>query len=259
MLSLYVVTACGAILAGFVQGISGFGFGLVAMSLWAWLLEPRLAATLIVFASLLGQMLTVRTLKQGFAPTLLAPYIAGGLLGIPLGVLALPHLDMTTFRALLGGLLALWCPAMLLAPRLPRVTAGGAAADGAAGLMGGILGGLGGFTGVIPALWCTLRAYPKQTQRSVIQTFNLSMLLVTMLAYLTAGIVTADMLPFFAIVAPAILVPTLLGARLYARLSEARFRQMILGLLAASGVALLASAAGDVFAPRGPAPAQTAR
>lgn len=249
MLTLYVIAAAGAVVAGFVQGISGFGFGLVAMSIWAWALEPRLAATLIVFASLLGQILTARTLRQGFDARLLAPYILGGLAGIPLGVLALPHLDMATFRALLGGLLAIWCPAMLLAPRMPRVTAGGRVADGAAGLAGGVLGGLGGFTGVVPALWCTLRAYPKQTQRSVIQTFNLSMLLVTMVTYLATGIVTADMMPFFAIVAPAILLPTLAGAKLYAGMSEARFRQLILGLLATSGVALLASAAASLLAP----------
>jgi uncharacterized membrane protein YfcA len=55
-------------------------------------------------------------------------------------------------------------------------------------------------------------------------------------------VVTREMLPLFAIVAPAMLVPTLLGARLYIGISEARFRQIVLGLLTASGVALLASA-----------------
>ena len=36
----------GAATAGFVQGLTGFGFGLVAMSFWAWVLDPRLAAVL---------------------------------------------------------------------------------------------------------------------------------------------------------------------------------------------------------------------
>lgn len=49
------------------------------------------------------------------------------------------------------------------------------------------------------------------------------------------------MLPYFAIVAPAMLVPTLLGARVYIGISEARFRQIVLSLLTASGIALLAS------------------
>jgi hypothetical protein len=42
--SVLWVVALGAVAAGFVQGLSGFGFGMVAMSFWAWTLEPRLAA-----------------------------------------------------------------------------------------------------------------------------------------------------------------------------------------------------------------------
>ncbi|WP_204316132.1 hypothetical protein, partial [Serratia marcescens] len=60
--------------------------------------------------------------------------------------------------------------------------------------------------------------------------------------YVVTGTVTAEMLPMFAIVAPAMLIPTLLGARLYHRVSEATFRRIVLSLLAASGVALLVSA-----------------
>jgi len=240
--SLYLVIILGAGVAGLVQGLSGFGFGLVAMSFWVWTLEPRLAATLVVFGALLGQILAAATVRRGFGLKLLAPFVLGGLAGIPIGVALLPHLDMHAFRAILGGLLVVWCPAMLLAKRLPKITAGGRMADGMAGLAGGIFGGIGGFTGVVPTLWCTLRGFPKETQRAVIQNFNLSMLLVTMGTYLATGLVTADMLPFLAVVAAAILVPVLLGARLYIGMSEVRFRQIVLGLLTASGIALLVSA-----------------
>lgn len=238
----YLVVALGAAVAGFVQGLSGFAFGMVAMSFWAWALEPRLAATLAVFGALTGQILAAATVRRGFDWRRLLPFVAGGLAGIPLGVALLPHLDMHWFKALLGTLLVVWCPAMLLSPRLPRISAGGRLADGAVGLAGGIMGGIGGFTGALPTLWCTLRGYEKDAQRAVIQNFNLSMLAATMATYLATGVVTRQMLPLFAIVAPAMLVPTLLGTRLYIGISEARFRQIVLGLLTASGVALLASA-----------------
>ncbi|HRO79783.1 MAG TPA: sulfite exporter TauE/SafE family protein [Alicycliphilus denitrificans] len=239
---VYLVVALGAAVAGFVQGLSGFAFGMVAMSFWAWALEPRLAATLAVFGALTGQILAAATVRRGFDWRRLLPFVAGGLAGIPLGVALLPHLDMHWFKALLGTLLVVWCPAMLLSPRLPRISAGGRLADGAVGLAGGIMGGIGGFTGALPTLWCTLRGYEKDAQRAVIQNFNLSMLAATMATYLATGVVTRQMLPLFAIVAPAMLVPTLLGTRLYIGISEARFRQIVLGLLTASGVALLASA-----------------
>ena len=33
--SVLLIVALGAVAAGFVQGLSGFGFGMVAMSFWA--------------------------------------------------------------------------------------------------------------------------------------------------------------------------------------------------------------------------------
>lgn len=237
----WLLVVVGAAAAGFVQGLSGFAFGMVAMSFWAWALEPKLAAALVVFGSLTGQLLAAFSVRRGFDWKRLLPFIAGGLVGLPLGVALLPRLDTQVFKALLGGLLVVWCPLMLLARQLPRLTHGGRVADGLAGAVGGVMGGLGGFTGVAPTLWCTLRGYDKDVQRAVIQNFNLSMLLVTFAVYLSQGLITRDMLPLFGLVAPAMLVPTLLGTRLYIGISEPAFRRIVLGLLTASGVALLAS------------------
>lgn len=234
------IVAIGAAVAGFVQGLSGFAFGMVAMSFWAWVLDPRLAAALAVFGALTGQLLAVFSVRRGFNWPLLWPFLLGGLAGIPLGVLILPHLDMDWFKAVLGALLALWCPVMLMAQRLPRI-GGNRLGDGAVGLVGGVMGGIGGFAGSVPTLWCTLRGFGKDTQRAVIQNFNLSMLAVTMATYLATGIVTRDMAPMFAVVAPAMLIPTLLGTRLYIGISEVTFRRLVLGLLTCSGLTLLAS------------------
>jgi hypothetical protein len=38
--------AGGAAIAGLVQGISGFAFAMVAMSIWVWGVEPQLAAVM---------------------------------------------------------------------------------------------------------------------------------------------------------------------------------------------------------------------
>jgi uncharacterized membrane protein YfcA len=122
------------------------------------------------------------------------------------------------------------------------VRRGGRLADAVAGALGGVMGGIGGYTGVIPTLWCTLRGFDKDAQRVVVQNFNLAALAFAMAGYVAAGVVTRDMLPMFAIVAPAMLIPALIGARVYVGIGEARFRQVVLGLLTLSGVALLGSA-----------------
>ncbi len=236
-----LIIMAGAIAAGFIQGLSGFGFGLVAMSFWAWSLEPRLAAALAVFGALTGQIVAAVTVRRGFDLRRLAPFVLGGLLGLPLGLFLLPRLDVQVFKAFLGALLVVWCPAMLLSAQLPRITRGGRIADGLIGAGGGVMGGLGGFTGVLPTLWCTLRGMDKDAQRAIVQNFNLAILLVTFASYIASGVISSATLPFFAIVAPAMLIPSLLGARLYIGISEATFRKIVLSLLTATGVALLAS------------------
>ena len=75
-----------------------------------------------------------------------------------------------------------------------------------------------------------------------IQNFNLAALSMTMAAYLFTGTVTRDMIPLFAMVAPALLIPSLLGARLYKGLSETGFRRVVLSLLTASGLMMVVSA-----------------
>jgi uncharacterized membrane protein YfcA len=242
------IIVLGAAVAGFVQGLSGFGFSLVAMSFWAWTLEPRVAAVVAVFGALTGQLLAAATVRRGFHWPRLLPFVAGGLLGIPLGLLLLPRLDAAGFRTFIGTVLAVWCPIMLFAANIPRITAGGRGADALAGLAGGVMGPLGGATGAIPTLWCTLRGFDKDGQRAVIQNFNLATLAVTFAAYLWTGVVTREMLPLLVLVAPVMLVPVLLGARLYIGIGELAFRRVVLGLLTASGVALLVSSLPKLLA-----------
>ena len=236
----------GAVVAGFVQGLSGFAFGMVAMSFWVWGLEPRVAAVLTVFGALTGQITAAFTLRRSPRWSVFWPFFCGGLIGVPLGVLLLPHLNALLFKFLFGLLLVLWCPAMLFASGLPRI-GGSQLKDGLAGAAGGVLGGFGGFTGVVPTLWCSLRGFDKELQRSIVQNFSLAALTLTMVGYLLAGTVTPDLWPKMAIVAPAMLLPSLLGARIYGGLSETAFRRTVLLLLTCAGLAMLVASTPQLF------------
>lgn len=235
----------GAVAASFIQGLSGFGFGLVAMSIWAWGVEPQLAIVLSVFGGLTGQITAAIALRRRMGWRVLGPFLIGGLAGIPIGIAILPLIDPYLFRIMLGTFLVLWCPFMLLANRLPPLCMDGhpleRLADGLIGLGGGILGGLGGLTGALPSLWCTLRQMGKERQRAIVQNFNLATLAGTMVAYSVSGTVKLHMLPTFGVLLPAILLPALLGSHLYVRMSEIAFRTLVLLLLTLAGITLLMS------------------
>jgi hypothetical protein len=231
----------GTALAGFVQGLSGFAFGLVAMSVWSWTIAPQLAAPMVVFGSVIGQLLAVGVLRRGFDLRRAAPFIVGGVFGVPLGVWLLHDVDPRLFRGGVGLFLIVYCSIMLMARHLPVVTHGGRFADGVVGWIGGVMGGLGGLTGPAPTLWCTLRGWDRDAQRAVFQSFNLVMQVLTLVTYVVSGTITPAMLGIFAVIAPAVVVPTLLGLRLYRRISTAAFQRLVLFLLLISGVLLVAS------------------
>ena len=239
MVSDLPLLVVGAAVAGFVQGLSGFAFSMVAMSFWVWGLEPRVAAVMAVFGSLTGQLVAVFSVRRGMRLRALAPFLAGGMVGIPIGVAILPYLNPHLFKLILGLVLVAWCPVMLFSQHLPRVAAGGRLADALAGAAGGLMGGIGGFTGIIPTLWTTLRGLEKDHQRAIIQNFNLAALSFTMAVYFATGAITPDMIPLLPVVGVALLVPALLGAKAYVGLSQEAFRRVVLSLLSLSGLAML--------------------
>jgi uncharacterized membrane protein YfcA len=234
-----VIVVVGTAVAGFVQGLSGFGFGLVAMGIWAWSLDPVLAGPLVVFGSLIGQFVASGALWRALNPWRALPFVLGGLAGVPLGVLLLRYINPIAFKASVGLLLVVWCPLMLFARELPRIQRGGRWADAGVGWIGGIMGGLGGLTGPAPILWSTLRGWDRHTQRGVFQVFNICMQALTLAVYFVSGTLPREVLPLFAVMVPAMLVSTAAGFVLYRRFSDLVFRRVVLGLLTVSGAVLI--------------------
>jgi uncharacterized protein len=244
---LITFVALGAAVGGFVQGLSGFAFGLTAMAIWAWCIEPVTVGPLVAFGSLFGQIFSIGAVRRGLDLGLIWPLVAGGVLGVPLGVALLPHLDPLVFKLGVGVLLLVWCPTMLVVRDIPRITGGGRLADALVGWIGGIMCGIAGLNGPAPILWTTLRGWERDRQRAVFQTFGLVTQALTIAAYLAIGIIEAGTTRLFVVIVPAMLIPTLLGARLYRRFTDTGFRRVVLGLLSASGAMLVATSIAALF------------
>jgi len=211
----------------------------VSLAFWVWVVPPETAGPLVVACSLLGQLLNGRTTLRGLRSPAVWPFILGGVAGVPVGALVLPLLSPAAFKLGLGVLLAVWCPVMLLAGRLPAVTVGGRGADALAGWAGGVMGGIAGLSGPAPTLWVALRRWGKGDQRAMFQAYHTTMHTLSLVAFLVRGLVGETELRYFALAAPCMLLPILAGTRLYARLSDRGYRRIVLGLLSAAGLVLI--------------------
>ena len=242
-----LIVAAGAAGAGLLQGLTGFAFSLVALSIWTWALTPQQAAPLAVFGALLGQFASLTAIRGGFDMPRIAPMIVAGWLGVPIGALLLHNADPERFKLVIGVLLSGFCLFTLIVRDLPTIRGGGRGIDAAAGLIGGVLGGLGGMSGFIPALWTQLRGWKRDLRRATMQAYNIAMHVVTIAVYWGTGEIRQVDWKLFLVVAPAMLIPSYLGARVYRRASDNAFKQIVLVVLLLTGVALAYHAARAIW------------
>jgi uncharacterized protein len=220
-----------------VAGLSGFAFGLVAASLWLYLLSPLQTATLIVGFGLIVQGYSVWTLRRSLDWRKLWPFLLGATIGVPVGVTLLTWTDPHKLRVGVGLLLIIYSAYAFFRPAL-KLTTGGRLADATIGFLNGILGGLTGLAGILVTIWSGLRGWPKDVQRAVFQPVAVFIFAFSALWLGAKGAVTLDTVKLFLIGLPLLIAGTWLGLTLFGRLNEAAFRKLVLMLLFASGVTL---------------------
>ncbi|HUJ00941.1 MAG TPA: sulfite exporter TauE/SafE family protein [Usitatibacter sp.] len=234
-----VLVFCGAFAGGLVNGVTGFGTGLTALPIWVNVLPPLLASPLTVICSVVGQVQTLPAIWHAIDPRRLAPFVLGGLLGVPLGVALLPHVEPIAFKMAVGILLVASCTFLLLKPTHAPWTHGGAAADSAIGIAGGILGGLAGLSGLLPTLWAELRGWEKDARRAVFQGYNLSILAFALVSQATRGFLTPELGRLLLFALPGTIAGAWMGRSVYRRLDTRVFSKLVLALLLAGGLGIV--------------------
>ncbi len=241
--STLALVLTGALLAGFTTGFAGFGTALVASGLWFHALPPAMVPPLAVLASVAGQIVGLMTVRRSFDWARTLPYLIGGALGVPVGVMALAAVSPFLLRISIGVFLVLYPAHLLLHRRAWQIgTWGGKTADGIVGLGGGFLGGFAGLSGPLPLIWLQLRGGKTDAQRATYQPFNLIVLTLAGIAMAVTGQVTPHVLWMALLCLPATLGGAWLGARIYVGVSPQTFQRVILGLLFLSGCILIVQA-----------------
>lgn len=94
-------------LAGFVHGVTGFGFALVAIPLLPLLMNLKEAVPLVVLLVLIASGIKLFTVWSHYSWRLGLGLVMGCCVGVPLGVYVLIRLDETLLRHMLGGVMLL--------------------------------------------------------------------------------------------------------------------------------------------------------
>lgn len=225
------------ILASALSSIAGFAFSAICGAMLFHLADdPVQIVQVMIVCSIANQAAMVWAIRRSVQWRRLGVFLAGGVIGLPIGVSALLYLDRHLYTEVLGVFLLVYGGYMLV--RRPIVLhRQPVALDVLAGLFGGITGGAVGFPGATVTIWCGFKGWSKDGQRAVFQPFILVMQVAALLTISlvrrsghSVGFNPLDLLCVF----PGLL-GTALGMACYRRLSDSHFALAVNILLVVSG------------------------
>jgi uncharacterized membrane protein YfcA len=229
-----------------VGSVAGFAFSAVSQAALAPVMnDPVRLVQILMVCSITTQSFAIVSLWRHMDWRRLPFHLAGGALGLPVGVYLLLHLGLVGFHAAIGALLLVYGSYVLL--RRPFVLSwGGWPAEMAVGFLGGITGGLAAFPSTAITVWCSMKGWDKARQRGVYQPFILAMQFMALatIALMRTHTGSATMGAYAMLSDAIVFVPgTLLGSwfglHIFKKISDQSFRRCLGALLALSGVLMI--------------------
>lgn len=221
--------------AATVRGFAGFGAGMIYIPVAAALYGPKVAAaTLLLFDLPAVIPATIRLLPQADVRDV-APIALGGLVGVPLGFLALSALDPVAARWAISAIVIVCVAALASGWRVRRDV--GPAVSGGVGVVAGFLNGLAQIGAPPVVLFWLGRDRAPATIRASASLYFLIGSGVTMTTYLIGGLITREVVLLALVLAPVYAAGLWLGSLLFGFASPVFYRRFAYGVIAAAAVA----------------------
>ena len=231
--------ACALVMAAgsMVLGLAGFGNALVAMAFLPYFMPPATAIAVLTIYTVVFTIVILIPVRRHLLPRGVMYLLIGTVLGTPLGVWTLVAVSASTLTRIIGGVLIL---VVLLewAGAAPARLAGRHWGLGA-GLAAGLAGGAVGMPGPPVVVYSTTQGWSPQTIKANLQVFFFVNQIAILAGYWWVGLLTREVWRLTASFAVPAAAGTVLGILLFSRVDHVRFRQLVFGILFASGVVLL--------------------
>ena len=218
------------LLASCVQGILGFGFGMITISFAALHFPIQEAVPLVTGYALLVNSYLAYRLKSHVEARGLWPIVVGGLLGVPLGVAFLQHVREGLLLLTLGAVMLVHVTWSLRLPD-PSALDPGRRWAVFAGLCSGAFGASLGTAGPPVVMYGSAKPWDKNQLRGTLQAFFLICCSVQMALYWASGLMTVQLLQMNLLLAPVVAVGGVLGLRASRAMNQKFFRKLVLTVL----------------------------
>jgi uncharacterized membrane protein YfcA len=221
----------------FTQSVSGFGLALVSMPILAGIIGIRTATPLIVLVAILAELILLVRYRSVINVKAVWRMVLAGMIGIPLGVLALKYLDERIVLSALGALIVLYAVYALSKFKLPALD--GNSWPFGFGFISGVLGGAYNISGPLVIVYGDCRRWQPQEFKGNLQGFFLLGSVVAVVSHALAGNITREVLNLYLLSLPAIGLGLVLGLSLDKFINPVIFRKIVLIGLVIAGLSLM--------------------
>lgn len=223
--------------AGFVQGFSGFGSIMIALPLLSQFIDIKTIIPLVALFALYINGSLILQLHNHCRWKRYVPMLVATLPGIPLGVYILKTVPVSVLTLMTGIIIFLFSLYSLFASTPTRRLGNFWAA--VAGFTAGCLGGSIGANGPPIIIYTSLQPWTKdEIKANMVIYFLIAGVFISSM-HATAGLITLNVLTYFAIGFPVLALSVFVGARCYKRLTDRNYRQLINILILALGVLMV--------------------
>jgi len=229
--ALVIGSAC------FVQGLAGFGIGLVSLAFLPYLMSPAHAIVLITLYAAIFTVVIFIPLRRDFTLRGMIALTIGTILATPAGVWILAGLSADVLTRLIG-LVLLLIVALEWFGLYPERLSGRGWGFGA-GVAAGLLGGAIGTPGPPVILYAAAQDWSPRTVKANIQAFLIVNQTVIMIGYWWTGLLDREVWCLTWLYAAPAVAGLAAGMLLFKRLDRARFRRVVFAVLFVSGLVLL--------------------
>ena len=242
--SLLAIGLITLLLAGLVQGLTGFGFALVCVPILTLFISPKTVAPMIVIYGVMTNAIILYHARKSAQPRHVWPLALGGVIGVPIGARLLVILSPDALRLLIGVTVTLAALFMALGVRfhIKRERLAFAPVGFASGLLSGSIA-IGGPPVI---LFFTNQGIPRTVFRANITIFFSGISLAAIISFAVAGLFTREALGYVAWFFPAPFVGVLAGNRLTHHLPERLFRSIALVVVAVAGILSILNGIGVI-------------
>lgn len=226
--------------AGFTQGLTSFGFALIALPFLARLMPMEQSVPIVVLLSLGTNFIVIAKCYRFVDVKTIWILIVSSLLAAPLGTSMLLLIDSNRLK-LLAGLVIAGFSLLLIFGKSFAVKSQRLALI-PVGLLSGFLNGSISLSGPPVALFLSSQNAEKNRFRANITLYAIVLNLATLASFGVNGLLTAPVIAYCAWLLPTMLIGVVAGISTVGRIGQDSFKRLVLFLILFSGLWTLLSA-----------------